>query len=80
MEAAEAAESAQNVPLPALNQPGLAYPAKPLPKGQEPDPLPAAEDAQAKTDGNLRKLLLPCPAGARDSEVGPRDGWCNLAS
>lgn len=66
--------------LPALNQPGLAYPAKPLPKGEEPDPLPAAEDAQAKTDGDLRKLLVPRPAGARDNEFGPRDGWYDIAS
>lgn len=62
-------------PLPPLNQPGLAYPAKPLPKGQEPEPLSAAEDHQAKAQGDLRKLLLPRPAGARaDGE----DGWQSL--
>ncbi|WP_405855951.1 hypothetical protein OG361_21800 [Streptomyces sp. NBC_00090] len=62
-------------PLPPLNQPGLAYPAKPLPKGQEPEPLSAAEDHQAKSQGDLRKLLLPKPASARaDGE----DGWQSL--
>ncbi|WP_063991899.1 MULTISPECIES: hypothetical protein [unclassified Streptomyces] len=61
--------------LPALNQPGLAYPAKPLPKGQEPEALSAKEDLQAKAQGDLRKLLLPRPAGARaDGE----DGWQSL--
>lgn len=58
--------------LPPLNQPGLAYPAKPLPKGQEPDPLSAAEDHQAKAQGDLRKLLLPKPASAR---IDGQDGW-----
>ncbi|MET9431320.1 MULTISPECIES: hypothetical protein [unclassified Streptomyces] len=63
-------------PLPPLNQPGLAYPAKPLPKGQEPRPLSAAEDRAVRTEGDLRKLLLPRPKGARDLDnwsVG--DGW-----
>ncbi|MER7515240.1 hypothetical protein [Streptomyces sp. NPDC126499] len=67
-------------PLPALNQPGLAYPAKPLPKGQEPVALSAAEDRQARTSGDLRKLLVPRPAGARASEFGPEDGWYDLSS
>ncbi|MEU9297783.1 hypothetical protein [Streptomyces sp. NPDC048266] len=63
-------------PLPPLNQPGLAYPAKPLPKGEEPDPLPASEDLQTKAQGDLRKLLVPRPAGARaDGE----DGWESLS-
>ncbi|MCX4982371.1 hypothetical protein [Streptomyces sp. NBC_00572] len=64
--------------LPALNQPDLAYP-KPLPKGQEPDPLPASEDLQAKAQGDLRKLLLPKPAGARKAEFADRDGWMPVA-
>ncbi|MEU3448647.1 hypothetical protein AB0H29_15700 [Streptomyces thermolilacinus] len=50
-------------PLPPLNQPGLAYPAKPLPKGEEPAPLTAAEDRRVKTDGDLRELLVPAPKG-----------------
>ncbi|WP_435974849.1 hypothetical protein [Streptomyces sp. Qhu_M48] len=61
-------------PLPALNQPGLAYP-KPLPKGAEPAPLPAAEDRRVKAEGDLRKLLLPRPKGARAEGV---DGWQSL--
>ncbi|MEU2232778.1 hypothetical protein [Streptomyces vietnamensis] len=61
--------------LPPLNQPGLAYPAKPLPKGQEPEPLSAKEDWQAKAQGDLRKLLVPKPAGAKKDPYDPRDGW-----
>ncbi|MCX5392157.1 hypothetical protein [Streptomyces sp. NBC_00094] len=64
-------------PLPPLNQPALAYP-KPLPKGQEPDPLPASEDRQAKAQGDLRKLLVPKPAGAKKDEFGDRDGWMSV--
>ncbi|MFI8325913.1 hypothetical protein [Streptomyces sp. NPDC085529] len=62
-------------PLPPLNQPALAYP-KPLPKGQKATPLPASEDRQAKAQGDLRKLLVPKPAGAKDDEfAGDDDGW-----
>ncbi|MDT9693291.1 hypothetical protein Q5762_34195 [Streptomyces sp. P9(2023)] len=64
-------------PLPALNQPGLAYP-KPLPKGQKPVALPASEDRKVKTDGDLRKLLLPRPAGAKKAEFGGFDGWVSV--
>ncbi len=66
-------------PLPALNQPGLAYPAESLPKGQQPAPLPAAEDRQAKAQGDLRTLLLPMPAGAKKDEYATRDGWMSLS-
>lgn len=63
-------------PLPALAQDGLAYPAKPLPEGEEPEPLPAEDDRRVRTDGDLRKLLVPKPAGARDGEMsGLEDGW-----
>lgn len=64
-------------PLPPLNQPALAYP-KPLPKGKAPDPLPASEDHQAKAQGDLRKLLVPKPAGAKKDEFGDRDGWMSV--
>ncbi|MET9955332.1 hypothetical protein ABZ135_27825 [Streptomyces sp. NPDC006339] len=67
-------------PLPPLNQPALAYPAKPLPKGQQPTPLSAAEDRALKTEGDLRRLLVPRPAGAREAEFAQRDGWQDLAS
>ncbi|SDN50321.1 hypothetical protein [Streptomyces wuyuanensis] len=67
-------------PLPALNQPGLAYPAKPLPAADVPDPLSAAEDRRVKTDGDLRKLLVPSPKGARASEAGAGDGWVDTAT
>ncbi|MGW7428953.1 hypothetical protein ACWGIN_05325 [Streptomyces sp. NPDC054861] len=65
-------------PLPALNQLDLAYPAKPLPKGQEPKPLSAAEDRSAKARGDLRKLLLPKPAGAKDTDFSSEDGWTDV--
>ncbi|MFI8964064.1 hypothetical protein ACIGO8_18335 [Streptomyces sp. NPDC053493] len=67
-------------PLPALNQPGLAYPAKPLPKGKEPAPLSAAEDRGLKTEGDLRKLLLAVPAGSRKADFAPEDGWLSVSS
>nr|WP_223183617.1 MULTISPECIES: hypothetical protein [unclassified Streptomyces] len=63
------------VALPALSQPGLAYPAKPLPAGQEAEELSAKEDLRSKTDGDLRKLLLPRPPGAR---ADGQDGWMPL--
>ncbi|MFB6839615.1 hypothetical protein [Streptomyces sp. NPDC056361] len=64
-------------PLPALNQVGLAYPAEPLPEGEEPEPLSAKEDLQSKAQGDLRKLLVPRPAGAKaDGE----DGWVSLST
>ncbi|MFD5766298.1 hypothetical protein ACFWIN_10815 [Streptomyces sp. NPDC127049] len=65
-------------PLPPLNQPGLAYP-KPLPKGQKRTPLPASQDRQAKAQGDLRKLLLPKPAGAKkDPYAEIVDGWMSV--
>ncbi|WMX45877.1 hypothetical protein [Streptomyces roseicoloratus] len=67
-------------PLPALNQTDLAYPAKPAPKGQEPPALSVAEDRGLKTEGDLSKLLLPKPAGAKKSEFVPEDGWRSVAS
>ncbi|MFJ9807892.1 hypothetical protein ACIRTB_06660 [Streptomyces sp. NPDC101158] len=66
--------------LPPLNQPGLAYPAKPLPKGQEPAPLSAAEDRGLRTEGDLRRLLLPKPPGAKKVGLVPEDGWQGLAA
>ncbi|MFE7778904.1 hypothetical protein ACFU5O_34515 [Streptomyces sp. NPDC057445] len=66
-------------PLPALSRPELAYPAKPLPGGARPVPLSAAEDHQVRTDGDLRKLVLAKPSGARRVDgMGP-DGWMDLA-
>ncbi|MFE2294273.1 hypothetical protein [Streptomyces sp. NPDC059452] len=66
-------------PLPALSQPGLGYPAKPLPTA--PAPLPAAQDRQVTTDGDLRKLLVDRPKGAKKplaGELGIGDGWASL--
>ncbi|MEU3977083.1 hypothetical protein [Streptomyces bacillaris] len=61
-------------PLPALSQPGLAYPAKPLAADKTPAPLPASEDRRVRTDGDLRKLLLERPKGAEASSAYPRKG------
>lgn len=63
--------------LPALNQPDLAYP-KSLPKGQKAVQLPASEDRRVKTDGDLRKLLLPRPTGTKKAEFSDLDGWVSL--
>ncbi|MFD7527149.1 hypothetical protein ACFV8E_05915 [Streptomyces sp. NPDC059849] len=63
--------------LPALSQPDLAYPAKALPPGKAPDPLPASQDHRVRTDGDLRKLLVDRPAGWSDdgSAPGTGNGW-----
>ncbi|MFD0340692.1 hypothetical protein ACFVH0_18765 [Streptomyces sp. NPDC127117] len=64
-------------PPPALSQPDLAYPAKTLPPGEAPDPLPASQDRRVRTDGDLRKLIVDRPAGWSDdnSVPGLGDGW-----
>ncbi|MGW9303559.1 hypothetical protein ACWHA3_22425 [Streptomyces cyaneofuscatus] len=61
-------------PLRALAQPGLGYPAKALPADKAPAPLPASEDRQVRTDGDLRKLLVERPEGAKASPDHPRKG------
>ncbi|MCX4970304.1 hypothetical protein OHA98_37210 [Streptomyces sp. NBC_00654] len=67
-------------PLAALSQPGLGYPAKPLPADKVPGPLPVAQDRQVRTDGDLRKLLIDRPKGAGKAGLGLRadDGWIAL--
>lgn len=69
-------------PLTTLSQPGLGYPAKALPAGQVPDPLPASQNRQVRTDGDLRKLLIPRPAGWSENKdmdmVSVQDGWMGV--
>ncbi|MCX4846397.1 hypothetical protein [Streptomyces sp. NBC_00893] len=68
-------------PLPALSQPDLAYPAKALPPGRAPDPLPASQDRRVRSDGDLRKLIADRPAGWSDdgnSVLGFGDGWLDV--
>ncbi|WP_326671380.1 hypothetical protein [Streptomyces sp. NBC_01257] len=68
-------------PLTALSQPGLAYPAKALPAGQAPAPLPASQDRRVRTDGDLRKLIAPRPAGWEDDkelDMFAQDGWMGV--
>jgi hypothetical protein len=63
-------------PLAALSQAGLAYPAKSLPLGKEPAPLPVEQDNQVKTNGDLRKLLIKKPAGSQEGRtLVIADGW-----
>ncbi|MFJ4987983.1 hypothetical protein ACIP9H_29785 [Streptomyces sp. NPDC088732] len=64
-------------PLPPLAQPALVQP-----KGAAPEtkPLTAAEDTLVKYDGDLRKLLLKRPKGAKDWVGGDpgHDQWLSL--
>ncbi|WP_443074232.1 hypothetical protein [Streptomyces sp. NBC_01460] len=66
--------------LPALSQTELAYPAKALPADKVPAPLPASQDRQAKTDGDLRKLLIDRPAGWSEDKDADwlDDGWMSV--
>ncbi|MFJ8865392.1 hypothetical protein ACIRD6_06465 [Streptomyces sp. NPDC102473] len=66
--------------LPALSQTELAYPAKALPADKVPAPLPASQDRQAKTDGDLRELLIDRPAGWSEDkdEAWLDDGWMSV--
>ncbi|MFI6037820.1 hypothetical protein ACIBBD_27295 [Streptomyces sp. NPDC051315] len=61
--------------LPPLSQPTL-----PQATGPAPEPLSAARDRMVETDGDLRKLLLKKPSGAKDAEwLEGADGWLDLA-
>ncbi|MFF9816717.1 hypothetical protein [Streptomyces sp. NPDC014006] len=51
--------------LPSLSQPVLRQAGGPAPA-----PLSAAQDRKVKTDGDLRKLLLQAPGGAKDLGKG----------
>ncbi|MFD5873342.1 hypothetical protein [Streptomyces sp. NPDC060322] len=66
--------------LPALSQTELAYPAKALPADKVPAPLPASQDRQAKTDGDLRELLIDRPAGWSEDKDADwlDDGWMSV--
>ncbi|WP_254401161.1 hypothetical protein [Streptomyces sp. AC555_RSS877] len=62
--------------LPSLSQPTL-----PQAKGKDPEPLSAARDRRVRTDGDLRKLLLKKPGGAKDADwLSGADGWMDLAA
>ncbi|MGW0879710.1 hypothetical protein [Streptomyces sp. NPDC002671] len=61
--------------LPPLSQPTL-----PQAKGKGPAPLAAAQDRKVKMDGDLRKLLLKKPSGARKGRFDEsNDGRLSLA-
>ncbi|WP_392965791.1 hypothetical protein [Streptomyces sp. LN245] len=59
--------------LPSLSQPVVARA-----KGPGPEPLSAAQDHRVKTDGDLRKLLIARPKGAKAGDWAGNDGWMNL--
>lgn len=57
--------------LPPLSQPSVAQA-----EGAGPEPLSAAQDRKVKVDGDLRKLLLSRPNGARAwQDPSGSDGW-----
>lgn len=61
--------------LPPLSQPQLTQA-----RGEAPEPLPAARDRHVRTDGDLRKLLLKKPRGAKSGTwISGADGWMDLA-
>ncbi|MFI9766857.1 hypothetical protein ACIHJG_08355 [Streptomyces sp. NPDC052415] len=61
--------------LPSLSQPELAQA-----RGEGPEPLSAAHDRAVRTEGDLRKLLLKKPAGAKKAQwLTGSDGWMSLA-
>ncbi len=62
-------------PLPPLSQPVI----RQAKTGAE--PLSAAADRRVKTDGDLRKLLLRKPSGARPADyLQGADGWLGMAA
>jgi hypothetical protein len=61
--------------LASLSQPALRQAG-----GEGPEPLSAAQDRRVRTDGDLRKLLVKKPSGAKDAEwLDDSDGWMDLA-
>ncbi|MFF4120383.1 hypothetical protein ACFY0P_44050 [Streptomyces sp. NPDC001714] len=60
--------------LPPLSQPSVAQA-----KGAGPEPLSAAQDRQVRAGGDLRKLLLKKPRGARAVFYPDGGGWTSLA-
>ncbi len=62
--------------LPPLSQPTLTQA-----RGEAPERLSAAQDARVRTEGDLRKLLLKKPAGAKDVDwLEGEDGWMDMAA
>ncbi|MFF4506496.1 hypothetical protein [Streptomyces sp. NPDC001401] len=59
--------------LPSLSQTALSQS-----KGKAPEPLSAAQDRQVRVDGDLRKLLLKKPSGAKAADWLADDGWMGL--
>ena len=65
-----------DTPLPPLARAGLKQPKGAAPSAK---PLTAAEDTLVTFDGDLRKLLLPKPKGAKNlTDSYTADGWMSL--
>lgn len=65
----------ESTKLPSLSQPAIKQA-----KG-EVEPLSAAQDRRVKTDGDLRRLLLKKPGGAKNADwLEGADGWMDLAA
>ncbi|MGW5634957.1 hypothetical protein [Streptomyces sp. NPDC003832] len=60
--------------LPSLSQPKIEQT-----RGEAPEPLSASRDRQVRTEGDLRKLLLKKPAGAKKADWLGTDGWMTMA-
>ncbi|QYX79121.1 hypothetical protein [Streptomyces akebiae] len=61
--------------------PPLSQPVMDRAEGEGPEPLSAAQDRKVKTDGDLRRLLLKKPAGAKKAEwLESADGWMTMAA
>ncbi|WP_406837847.1 hypothetical protein ACICHK_18935 [Streptomyces sp. AHU1] len=61
--------------------PSLSQPVVNQAKGPGPEPLSAAQDRGARTNGDLRKLLIDRPKGTKVPDWAPeRDGWLTLAA
>ncbi|MBE4738096.1 hypothetical protein PV383_24015 [Streptomyces caniscabiei] len=60
--------------------PPLSQPVMDRAEGEGPEPLSAAQDRKVRTDGDLRRLLLKKPAGAKKAEwLEGADGWMTMA-
>ena len=63
-------------PLPPLSQAAIAQA-----EGEGPEPLSAAQDRKVRTNGDLRRLLLRKPTGAKAPDWLERsDGWLDIAT
>ncbi|MFF9779284.1 hypothetical protein ACF1HJ_37280 [Streptomyces sp. NPDC013978] len=61
--------------------PPLSQPVMDRAQGEGPEPLSAAQDRKVRMDGDLRRLLLKRPTGAKEVEwLDDSDGWMTMAA